>query len=115
MSVPADLGSAKPQPRQPYSLVRGDTVGDAACVAADALLLGDADLTAQLVRDDACVYRRLAQQRGLKGRSRSSEHRSDKLLMLSLPSHWHTGVTARKIRQRLKRNKSRGGRKNSHL
>lgn len=54
---------------QRYSLVRGDAVGDNTFVVADALLLGDADLAAQLIRNDARMYRRLAQQRGLKGRT----------------------------------------------
>lgn len=51
-----------------YSLMRGDAVGNDTFIVADALLLGDADLPAQLIRDDARVYRRLAQQRRLKGR-----------------------------------------------
>lgn len=48
-------------------------------------------------------------------RSQSSEDQSDKLLMLSLPSQWYTGVTAHKIQQRLERNKRQRGRKNNNL
>lgn len=45
-------------PAQPwYSLEGGDAVGDGALVAADALVLRDADLPAQLVRHHARVDR----------------------------------------------------------
>lgn len=93
------------QPQPWYSLERGDTVGDDALVAADALVLGDADLPAQLVCHHAGVDRRLAQQRRLKG---TAGNQCDKLLRPSLPRHHYTGVTAHKIQQKLKRNKRQG-------
>lgn len=94
------------QPQLWYSLEGGDTVGHGALVVADALVLRDADLPAQLVRHHARMDGRLAQQRCLKGRSQGSAYQSDKLLMPSLPSYRYTGVTAHKIQQKLERNKA---------
>lgn len=96
------------QPHLWYLLEGGDAVGHDALVAADALVLGDADLAAQLVRHHAGVDRSFAQQGRLEGRSQGSGNQSDKLLTPSLPSHRYTCVTAHKIQQKLKRNKRQG-------
>lgn len=111
----ARVGSASCQPQPWYSLQRGDTVGHGALVAADALVLGDADLPAQLVRQHASMDRGFAQQRRLKGNSHGSGNHPDKPLMPSLPGHRHTGVTAHNVQQKLKRNQRRGGRGSSNL